>query len=79
MIGTYITTDSDVIRMTSSRAISQHVTYQTLLDQHAEEDGVADLLEGVEYCGAQVRVLYHVVQLSVIVAKHTCQTHTGRR
>ncbi len=49
-------------------------THQTLLDEHAEDDGVADLAEALEDLGAQVRVLNHVVQLCVVVPQHPCNT-----
>lgn len=49
-------------------------TYQTLFHQQAEDDRVAYLSEALEDLSSQVRVLDHIIQLGVIVAKYTGRT-----
>lgn len=48
---------------------------QGLLTQQAEQDGVAELAQGVEQLGARLPVLHYVLQLSVVVAKDTCNIY----
>ena len=45
-------------------------TYQALLNKHAEQNGIANFPETLEDFCPQIRILDHVVELGVVVAKY---------
>lgn len=47
-------------------------THQSLFNEEAEDDSVADFSESLEDLSPQIRVLDHIVELSVVIAEHSC-------
>ena len=54
------------------------ITYHSLLQQQAEENGVADLSEDLEYFSSELTILDHRRELGIVEAKNTWEGG-GRR
>lgn len=53
-------------------------TYETLFNEQTEQDCIANLTERLEHFGPQVWILDHVIELSQVVAQHTCNSDDHR-